>query len=105
MADQNSLEYARAYVTKPADKLNPSELNGRKRILKGTITLGAEIGINDSIFMAKIPANAVIVGAALSNVSVSAEDAVLAFPATSVTCDVTRFAPDASSPVGIVKST
>ena len=63
MADQNSLEYARAYVTKPADKLNPSELNGRKRILKGTITLGAEIGITDSIFMAKIPANAVIVGA------------------------------------------
>lgn len=63
MANQNSIEFAKAFVTKPVSKLNPSELNGRKRRLSGTITLAAEIGTTDSIFMAKLPANAVIIGA------------------------------------------
>lgn len=63
MADQFSNEYTNAYVSKPVVKLNPAEKDGKIRRLSGNITLSAEIGTTDSIFMAKLPANAVIVGA------------------------------------------
>ena len=59
MADQYSSQYDKAYISK-TDKLLPSELNGKVRYLKADITLGAEITTTESVFMGKIPANAII---------------------------------------------
>lgn len=62
---QFSDQYAKAYNTKPASKLEPRELNGRVRRLSAEITLGAEILTTAQVVMAKLPANAVIIEARL----------------------------------------
>ena len=67
MATQNSVQFEAAYNAEPKSKLKPHELNGRIRRMYAEVTLAAEVlasGAND-IFMAKLPANAVIIGAKL----------------------------------------
>jgi hypothetical protein len=60
MADQNSNQYASAYVTEPRGKLDPNELNGRVRNIFADITLSAEIATTDTVFLHRLPANSTI---------------------------------------------
>lgn len=61
MATYYSNEYDKSCVTKPLQKLSPAELNGKVRRLTGNITLGAEILAADTVKMALLPANSVII--------------------------------------------
>ncbi len=61
MANFYSNQYQKAFITEPVEKLLPGELNGRVRRIYADVTLGAEITTADSLFIAKLPANAVVV--------------------------------------------
>jgi len=64
MANQNSTEYAAAYVTEPASKLQPDKLNGKIRRIYSSITIsGNVLAIGDTLSFCKLPANAVIIEA------------------------------------------
>ena len=60
MAILNSTQYAAARVSQPLAKLAQAELNGRRRVAYGEITLGAEVALNDVINMLVLPAGSVI---------------------------------------------
>lgn len=63
MADFYSNQYQKAYIDEPTEKLFPGELNGRVRRIYADVTLGAEITTADSLFVAKLPANSVVLQA------------------------------------------
>jgi len=63
MANFYSNQYQSAFVTEPKGKLAPAELNGRVRRIFADVTLGAEITTADSLFVAKLPSNAVVMQA------------------------------------------
>jgi len=63
MANFYSNQYQKSLISEPVEKLLPGELNGRIRRIYADVTLGAEITTADSLFVAKLPANAVVVKA------------------------------------------
>lgn len=63
MANFYSNQYAKSLINEPVEKLLPGELNGRVRRIFADVTLGAEITTADSLFMAVLPANSVVLQA------------------------------------------
>lgn len=52
-------QYQAAYVTKPATRLKPHERDGKIRRMFASVTLTGEITTTDSLYVGKLPANAV----------------------------------------------
>lgn len=63
MAELNADNYQASRVDEPASKVNVKELHGKMRRLYDSITLSAELALNDTIVAGVLPSGAKIVNA------------------------------------------
>ena len=63
MADFNSDEFQAAYVDEPSSKLDVTKQHGRKRTMSAQYTLLAEVALNETFAVGKLPAGAKLLDA------------------------------------------
>lgn len=63
MASYNGVNYQKAFVDKPSEKIEKGEFAGKRRVVIERKTLNVALAVNDEVLGPYIPADSVVLGA------------------------------------------